>query len=212
MSLGANVAAALTMHVTNGGALNFMQMKSGNHIKYKPVVNGKDLGLYGSMANAMTGAYMNLPGPKNAHWEKKTLDSIMGNSPTMFVDNSTFGDVVDHAAFLPSWGAKALAPVIVNATDDVVGAILGSGMVWWFFDWLLGNIFKDSWHLYLNGRLLATVAAEEVPAIFKSYRRRGMHIQLVKNQPNKGKIGRPIPRNRDQTNKFGRGDWYNPFD
>jgi hypothetical protein len=189
MGLGASVAGSLN-------SINIQQTVSKGQYTYETFVDGVSQGQWKTYAGAQVAAGL-LPTKAAIVGEADMAKSILGGKPTLFVDNSIFGAVTDQLAFNTGGGSNGYLKYTLG-----IGGVLASGFVSWFFPWIMGKLFKESWSLYMNGYLVAVIASDHVPAIYRSYRKFGFRPQLIRNTPNKGDRIVIKPVNTEIKDKF----------
>jgi len=194
MGLGSAVAASLN-------SINIQQTVSKGNYTYETFVDGVSKGQWTTYGGAQIAAGL-IPTKSAIVGEANMAKSILGGKPTLFFDKSTFGMVTDQLGF-NNGDERGYLKYTLG-----IGGILFNGLVSWFFPWIMGKIFKESWSLYLNGYLIAVIASEHVPAIFRSYRRKGFSPQLIRNTPNKGERIVIKPVNTEIKDKFYRPGFF----
>jgi len=192
MSVGVGVAQALNAHVKAGGNFNMM-MLGGTKTQYKPVLDGKSLGMYGSYKSGIEAA-SKVASLKAKTYEIMGAQSMLGgyNSmykvPTMFVGNDSFSATVDQLGWNDGnmTSIATIIPKIVNVAGQVVSAYIADSAADALCEWVEG-IFTpwfQNYAIYLGGRLIANVDAEELPKILRSYRTRGLRLQIKRSMKN----------------------------
>jgi len=194
MGLGSSVPGAMN-------SINIQQTVSKGNYTYETFVDGVSKGQWTNYASAQVAAGL-IPTKSAIVGEAAMAKSILGGKPTLFVDNSSFGLVTDQLAF-NNGDERGYLKYTLG-----IGGILFGGFTSWFFPWIMGKIFKESWSLYMNGYLVAVLAADHVPAIYRSYRRKGFSPQLIRNTPYKGERIVIKPVNTEIKDKFYRPGFF----
>lgn len=201
MTLSVNPMAVVQAFATGGGSFNMMKL-GGDTLVYKPVVDGKGLGMYKTYEGAMHSAASHIANNDALQGELLGAKSMIGGKATMFYDKSVYGSVVDQLQFnAGTTTGIPLIPTIVRA-GQAIGAIIVSEGVEEAADWLSQRYVNKVWSVYLNGRLIVSVAAADLPHIIRGYRMRGLNVQVVKSHQNAGSRLVTKPRTRAHNVNF----------
>jgi hypothetical protein len=192
MSLGVNPASAMQSFVSSGGSFNMMKL-TGHKLQYKPVVDGQGIGQFSSYSGGMDAAAKHVASLAAKQGEIMGIqsmmggyNSVMGKKPTMFHGKDSYSSAMDQLTFNDGnlTHSQSLVPIITNAFGETIASVLISEGVKSFFDWVEGLItpWMDTYAIYVGGRLVGNINMSEVPNVVRSYRRRGLRVQLKRSK------------------------------